>query len=189
MNPLKLFLPIALVAVVCSVSTASATPELYAEEATASTPLTLHATLQPGTSLKLMRTDGTPVNTCTGSTMEANITSLFATMFLGHINVFNWSGCSSTVDTLTNGSFSLSEAETVTGNGTVTTLAVGGITCRYGTGGGTHLGTLEQSSENTSLKINSIFNEQEPKAFLCADTTRFEGTYRFTSPKKLRVWP
>lgn len=189
MRVLKAFALVSLTVAVCGAASTASAAELYSGETTLSTPLTFHVTLKPGTSLKLMRTDGTPVNTCTGSTIEGDITSLFATMFTGHINVFTWSGCSSEIKTLTNGSISINESETVSGSGTVTTVAFSGISCRYGTGGGTHLGTLEQTSEDTNLKINAVFNEQEPKSFLCADTTRFEGNYMFISPKKLRVWP
>ena len=70
----------------------------------------------------------------------------------------------------------------VSGSGSVVTINIG-VSCRYGTGTGSTLGTLNTGR----LLINEVINEQPPKTFLCPDTTRWVASYTFTSPHDLTV--
>jgi len=88
-----------------------------------------------------------------------------------------------TTDTLTPGSLSIAATGLVTGAGSVWTTNFGGVSCRYGTGGGTSLGTLTTGK----LVVNAVINEQEPKSFICPDTTKMVANYTVTSPHDLTV--
>ena len=156
--------------------------ELYSTGATLKAPVTFHISLEPGATSTHGTTDGTSIiQTCTGSRIEGATTNT-ETPIAGHIGALTWSGCSFTVDTLTNGSLSISGAGIVSGSGTVWTYNIG-VSCRYGTGGGTTLGTLTTGK----LAVNAVINEQEPKQFLCPDTTKWVANYVVTSPHDLII--
>lgn len=161
---------------------ASAASHLYSTGVQVSAGTVLDLTLAAGTSSALTTTDGkTLVTTCTGSTIAGAVTYPAGGDAAISISSLTWSGCSSTTDTLTNGSLSISSTGTVTGSGTVVTKNFGGVSGRYGTGAGTHLGTLNTGK----IAINTILNEQEPKSFLCPDTVKWVATYIVTSPHDL----
>ena len=166
--------------------TASAAKTLTSTGVAQSAPVTIHAELDEVEGkvppAVLSTTDGSSiVDECAGSTVEGATTNS-ETPITGHINVLNWSGCSFTTDTLTKGDLTIDENGTVTGAGSVVTVNIG-VSCRYGTGEGTHLGTLTTGT----LTINAVINEQAPKQFLCPDTTRWVAKYKVTSPHDLNI--
>jgi hypothetical protein len=141
----------------------------------------LHATLESGTTATLSTTDGkTLVDTCSSSTVKGKV-SYPGGVASGAIESLTWGGCTVTTDTLTNGSLSINNSGAVTGSGSVVTVNFGGVSCRYGTGGGTALGTLTTGK----LAVNAVINEQAPTSFICPDTTKWVANYTVTSPHDL----
>jgi hypothetical protein len=172
----------AAVVLVCGAGSASAT-ELYSTGVTLSAGTTFHMILN--TSLVTSTTDGkTIVGTCTANTIEGKTTNTSGSTVTVAIDKLVWGGCTVTTDTLTPGTLHIDAAGTVSGSGTVWTVNTG-VTCRYGTGTGTHLGTLSTGK----LVVNAVINEQEPKAFLCPDTTKLVANYAVASPHDLTAGP
>jgi hypothetical protein len=178
-------------------SSAAAT-ELFAKGETLEAGTTIHGTLTAGTST-LSTTDGkTLVDTCTGSTIDGTTSNAEGEFVNISIGSLTWSGCSVTTDTLTNGSLSISWTEglngTLTGAGSVVTANFAGVSCRYGTGSGTHLGTVTGTMGNEGetgglMDVNAVINEQEPKHFICPDTTRWQASYGVINPAPFYVQP
>jgi hypothetical protein len=156
--------------------------ELYSTGVTVNSPATFHASLETGTMI-VSATDGnTVIETCTNSTIEGSTGSYTGGPVSVSIESVTWGGCTFTKDTLVNGSLSIASDGTASGAGTVWTINIG-VTCRYGFGAGTTLGTLSTGK----LKVNAIINEQEPKVFLCPDTDKLDAYYAVTSPHDLTV--
>jgi hypothetical protein len=204
----------ALMAVV-GASTASAT-ELYqvtpgGVKDTLGYGTTLHATLEPGTSAALTDTAGNPIDTCTTSTVHGTIgvedaggvktgVGSSTTTTVGKIGSLTWGAsgdpCTAEVtNTTVKGELEIhhiagTDNGTVTGKGNVVTIKIFGISCLYGTGAGTTLGTLTgktSATEHATMDINAVINEQEPKQFICPDTGRWIGSYVVTSPTAVYV--
>ena len=170
--------------------------ELYKGKTTLTTGTTLHTSLAPSTSFGLVTTDATNVvSTCTGAELQAKTTATLGKEVPVGITSLVWSGCTSTTDTLTNGEWRLShnpetDDGTLTSSATVWTVSLGGTSCRYGTGASTHLGTITGktgASEHATVDINAVINEQEPKSFLCPDTTKATASWTVTTPTGLNV--
>ena len=158
--------------------------ELYSTKETVPQSTEISGSLESGSSALLTTTDGsTNLDTCTLSGFSAtHTTGEGEAPVTGSISSLLWSECSFTTDTLTSGSLSIAGNGAVSGSGTVVTVNIG-VSCRYGTGGGTTLGTLNAGK----LAINAVINEQEPKTFLCPDTTKWVANYVVTNPHDLTV--
>lgn len=165
-------------------ASAASAAELYSTGSTVNAGTTIYATLEPLVDgAMLTTTDGlTIVDTCNESEVEGTVNGYFGGDVAITIFSLEWGGCKFTTDTLTDGFLTISASGTVSGNGTVVTVNTG-VTCRYGTGGGTTLGTLTTGK----LGLNAIINEQAPKQFLCPDTTRWVASYVVHSPHDLTV--
>jgi hypothetical protein len=163
------------------VASASAA-ELYSTGVTAKAGTSVDASLELGTTLTWTYTDGRVFQTCSQATFEGDIDSYNGGDVTEGLDHLSSSGCSHTTDTLTNGSISISASGTVSGKGSVVTANTG-VTCRYGTGSGTTLGTLTTGK----ISIKAVINEQEPKAFLCVDTIIWEGDFVVTNPHDLAI--
>jgi len=185
MKNLKAFSLAAVMALMALAGAGSASAaEVYSTGVTQPAGTTIAGSLTPGTTWKETSTDTkTTLTTCTGYSYHGTIAPYTGGSV--KIDVSSWSliNCSATTDTLSNGSFFVSSTGTVSGEGTVFTVNFGGVSCRYGTGGGTHLGTVSTGA----LAINAVINEQEPKAFLCPDSTEWTGTTRITVPHDVTV--
>ena len=161
-------------------SSASAA-NLYSTGVKIATGSQLHASLESGTTSIASTTDGkTLVTTCSESTMAGSVSSTGGANVIVSISSLTWGGCTVTTHTLKTGTLSISSSGTVSSAGTTITKHIG-ISCRYGTGTGTHLGTLKTGK----LAINAILNEKEPKQFLCPDTIKWVASYTVTSPHDL----
>jgi len=159
---------------------ASATSHLYSTGVEVKAGTEVHITLQ-GSAL-LSTTDGkTLIYTCTTRTSTGKVEYPAGGDTIVASTSLTWGGCTATTDTLVPGKYTISSAGTVTGSNTVVTVNFGGVTCRYGTGAGTTLGTLNTGK----LAVNAVINEQEPKSFICPDTTKWFASYAFTSPHDL----
>lgn len=159
--------------------------ELYSTGVTVNAGTNVVGSLESGTST-LTTTDGkTIVDTCTGSSVNGTVNAYTGGDATVAISALTWTGCSVKTETLTNGALGVSSLGTVTGTGSVVTVGFGGVSCRYGTGTGTHLGSMGEAK----LAFNAVVNEQEPKSFLCPDTTKWVANYTLTSPHALTVNP
>ena len=173
--------------------TASAeTTELFGGATTLSSGSTISSSLESGSSAQLSDTSGELADTCKGSTVEGKTTNTTGSNVGGSINTLDWANCTWTTNTLANGSLSITKKAssndgTVTGSGSQVTVQVFGfLDCTYGTGAGTHLGTLDGvTSGNATLAINAVIN-LESGAF-CPETTKWVANYVVTSPTSLNV--
>jgi hypothetical protein len=176
---------------------ASAEPtELFTGNSTLPGNTTLQFSLQPGTSAVQSTTDGkTIIDTCTTLDIDADTTAATGNPLGADITSFTFgTGCSFFTQVLTLGKLTFTKIAgtdnaTVIGDASVTTVDIG-VTCRYGYGAGTHLGVLigtTDASGHASFTANAVINEQEPKAFLCPDTTRWHALFIVTTPTGLNV--
>lgn len=157
--------------------------EFYSTGATINAGTVVKGSLASGTSAQHTTTDtSSSIKTCTSYTFEGRIDPYTGGNATITITSEGWGGCSFTTDTLTNGSLSVNSSGTVSGSGSVTTVNIG-VSCRYGYGTGTTLGTLNAGK----VPIKSIVNEQEPKQFLCPDTTELVLDFVITSPHNVTV--
>lgn len=169
---------------------------------------TIHATLKSGTTAKLWNDPKgeSPLVTCTGSTVKGSISNAGGTgsTVSGPLDTttnaeekhtgLTWSGCSTTVDTITTEG-SIGELEihwiegthngTVTSKGTDVTVNIFGVTCTYGSGAGLDLGTLTGGTEPI-LSINTTVNKVAG-GFLCPGHAIWEAEYVVTEPHALFV--
>ncbi|HXQ89122.1 MAG TPA: hypothetical protein VN733_05725 [Solirubrobacterales bacterium] len=146
---------------------------------------TLHLTLVSGTSLAL-----TP-GTCTDATISATTTNTTGAAITATLNVFARGGCSETTHTVANGSLEFkytsgSNAEAVS-KGTSTTVQIFGVSCTYGTGEGTKLGTVTGGAAPV-LSVNTTL-AKVAGGFLCPATTGFHGQFVITSPHAVYFGP
>lgn len=160
---------------------------------------TIDASATAGTTLNLTDTAGNPIDTCKEGTWNGKVTNAggaASTVVVGLTSV-TWNGCTQTTTTIALGELEIhtivgTDNGTVTGKNTVWTTNVFGVSCRYGTGAGTHLGELTgvtSSTQHAILHINANILEQEPKQFLCPDSGRWVGTFTFATPTGLYVTP
>jgi hypothetical protein len=134
----------------------------------------------------------TKLDTCTGGTVHGftSNTGSTTTTVSGSIDELTWTGCTNTTDTLTNGSLEIhwisgTHDGTVTGKGSEVTVNTLGVTCTYGTGSGTDLGTLESGTE-PKLKISTTV----PKiagSFICPSNASWTAEYIITEPHALYI--
>ena len=155
---------------------------------------TISASLDSGTSAILKTTGGLVENTCTTSTVEgptANTGGATATV-TGTVaqNKLTFSNCSNTTDVTAGGEL---EIHWISGtdNGTLTaknfevTQVLSGITCTYGAGTGTDLGTVTGGNPAT-LDVNAVVNKTAG-SFACPSTAVWVANYTVTGPTPLYV--
>jgi hypothetical protein len=144
--------------------------------------------LKSGTTERLT-SGGTTIATCTGSTAGSRIANESGATVSLTVESLTWEGCSQTTDTIANGSLSItaisgSKGE-VTGKGTQVTAAVFGVTCTYGTGEATKLGTLTSGSEPVLTIAATV--AKTAGGFLCPSTAGWDAEYLITEPHALYV--
>jgi hypothetical protein len=151
---------------------------------------TVHLTLKSGTSALYETTGGSEISTCTESTIHGSIGTATGTWVLVNISGLTWGGCSQTTDTVTNGSIEImqttGDAGEVVGIGTNWTLGVFGVSCTYGFGEATRLGTIT-GGEAPELWINAILPRTAGNTLLCPASSRYTTTYVIKSPHAVHV--
>jgi hypothetical protein len=177
-------------------SAASAT-EVYSGNTTLGIGTVTHVTLESESSGLFTDTSGNPIDTCRGTTGSGKALSAGSstTTPKGIVEVLVNESCTQPTTTLNGGEGEIhhiagTDNGTVTSMHTVVTVSVFGVSCRYGTGQGTDLGTLTgktSTSEFATMDVNAIINEQEPKQFLCPDTAKWLASYIITSPAGVNV--
>lgn len=136
--------------------------------------------------------EGSTLTTCTGTSIKSVIeTSGGATSTVSGVNTeLVASGCSNLVTTIKPGSLEIHYV-TGTDNGTVTglvaevTVVTLGVSCTYGVGSGTDIGTLF-GGEAPIIKVNGVV-KKTAGGFLCPAETRWTGEYKVTEPTPLYV--
>lgn len=167
--------------------------EFYAGNTTLKAGTTVRFSLKLGTSAIQETTDGkTQFLTCVDGIKHTHTSADVNPKFV--VTEAFWGDCVFTTDILTNGSLSISTTSepngTLIGSGTMWTVNVGGVSCRYGYGLETTLGTVTgttEESKEAEVDINAVVNEQEPKAFLCPDTTKWTASFVITTPKGFNI--
>jgi hypothetical protein len=174
--------------------TASAkSTELFSGATTLTAGTTVTWSLSPGSSILTSSTSGGLIQTCTTSAIDGKTNQ--TTVVSGPITLtteeLTFGGptdpCSFEITPSSFGNLGITNnggtLGTVTGSGSVVTIAIAGATCLYGTGTGTHLGT----TNGATMSVNAVINEQEPKKLLCPDTTIWTASYVITTPVNLRI--
>ncbi|HEV2858714.1 MAG TPA: hypothetical protein VGW80_09965 [Solirubrobacterales bacterium] len=160
-------------------------------------PVTIHATLESGSSAILKDTAGAFANTCTESTVEGHTESPYTAAGTnpigGPITTLTFSKCTEepvVVDLP--GRLTVSWIKGTT-NGTIRSIGAkvtspspfGALTCVTATSPGTDIGTLTGkplSSEHATIDINAVLN-----CGFFLPSAKWEGTYTATSPTGLAV--
>jgi len=141
---------------------------------------TFSASLQGSLLLK----SGFSETTCTSSTIAGQITTNNDTHASGPITSVSFSNCGSwTIDTLnSSGTLTINKSNTeVTGTGVEITHAGPGVSCVYGFGIGTSLGTASNTPSGVKLNIRAKLNKISG-GFLCSSPAELSATYLFTIP-------
>jgi hypothetical protein len=146
------------------------------------------SSLKGGTSTRFTAAGST--FTCTGSSISGKTSNTSGTTVTLSIESLSWSGCSQTTDTVKNGSLSIewisgTSNGTVRGTGSEVTVGFFGISCTYGTGESTHLGTLTGGVE-PFLLISATLKKTAGGVF-CPTTAVWEAEYVVTEPHALFV--
>jgi len=173
---------------------------------------TLTCTNPPGT--KVVCPAGTTIDATAGSSLNlkagfANITCTESTVHgkttntgsstetvKGHIEGLTFGKCNATVTVIEKGTLEIHTDQegvtdnngTLTGSGSVVTVATGGISCTYATNN-TDLGTVKGSTSTGGIATMIINAELTKSAggFLCANPAHWEGSYEITTPAWLDV--
>ncbi|HEV2858713.1 MAG TPA: hypothetical protein VGW80_09960 [Solirubrobacterales bacterium] len=159
--------------------------------------VTIHATLESGTSAILKDTGGAFANTCLESTVEGHTESPFTAAGTnpigGPITTLTFSKCTEepvVVDLP--GRLTVSWIKGTT-NGTLRSVSAkvtspspfGALTCTTAASPGTHLGTVTgkaKTTEHATIDINAVLN-----CGFFLPSAKWEGSYTVTSPTGLGV--
>jgi hypothetical protein len=178
-------------------STASATTLCKATDTPDCTPAntlpagtTITSTLKNGGSAKLTGSGGETIATCTGGEVAGKTTNTSATWIEGNIEKLTWTGCSQMTTTVKTGKLDIDWVSgthngIVRGTNNEVTVAIFGVSCVYGTGAGTTLGTLSSGAPAT-LNIATTVTRTSG-GFLCPQTAGWDAEYVVTNPKALYV--
>jgi hypothetical protein len=122
--------------------------------------------------------------TCTGSTVKGTVTTN-TTVASGAISSLTYTGCDATVKVIANGSLEVKGTPTgdVYTSGNKVTVEKIGISCVYGGGAGTKIGTMKGGT-TASMQIEASLPKQEG-GFLCAANAKWTGKYTVTAPDTL----
>jgi hypothetical protein len=150
----------------------------------------IHFTLTQGSTAILTDGSGNALITCSESTVAGKTTNETGTTVAVSISAWTFGGCNATVDVLANGSveFHMTETNkaTITGKGLQVTTNLFGVTCTYGTGTGTTLGTITGGTAPI-VKLNGIGVTKVAGGFLCPSNARWDEEYMLPSPHALYI--
>src|SRR5262249_22760354 len=146
---------------------------------------TFHATLEAGTTSELRDANLNTIATCTASTIDGlteNKTGQIVTANVLKEGV-TWGGCSQFTATTAGGDLDIEANGDVTGTGFGVTFAIFGVTCTYGFGTGSLLGTIFGGS--APILYISTTVQKVAGGFLCPSYARWDANYAITSPESL----
>jgi hypothetical protein len=143
--------------------------------------------LKSGTTTKLTR-GGSTEATCTESTAKGKVANEPGEPLV-LLETLSWGGCSQTTDTLAKGSLEIKwtsgTSGEVIGKEAQWTETVVGVSCIYGFGEGTKLGTIS-GGEASALKVEAAVKKMAG-GFLCPETPTLDAEYIFTEPHAVYV--
>ena len=148
------------------------------------------AELVSGTSTALTSGEGNTIATCTSSGVAGKTSNSSGATVTGNLSSLTWGGCSQTTHTVANGTLHIAYTSgndgTVTGSGNSVQLMLFGVTCTYGTGKGTHLGSITGGTAPV-LKIKAAVPTVVPSSWLCPSFAVWDAEYVLMSPHALFV--
>jgi hypothetical protein len=145
-----------------------------------------HAELSAGKTDVLTDGSGNPLVTCTGSTVAGKTSNTTGTqVFIALLQIFT-SGCDTTVDVLANGSLEIEKTSKanegkVVGKNTQVTVTIFGVSCVYGTGTGTTLGTITGGTA-PMLNIAAVGLTKVSGGFLCPSSAGWDANFTVGTP-------
>lgn len=150
----------------------------------------LHLTQRSGSSVIFTGGSGEVLMTCSESTIKGKPSTESGLPIRGTIESFTWGQCTSTFDTVATGELSIEKTGPnegrVAGSGSQWTVNIFGVSCTYGTGTGTTLGTIT-GGEAPTLSIKAVNLTKTAGGFLCPTTTGWDAEYTFTEPHALYI--
>jgi hypothetical protein len=134
----------------------------------------------------------TTLSTCTGGLAgTSEVKQGEGVHVTGEITELTWSGCTTTTDTVKNGSIEVSRISgtskgTVTLKSTEMTLTITGVSCTYGAGTGADIGTLSSTTEpeEATIAVNAVLTKTAG-GFLCPADVRWVDVPVITSHKTI----
>jgi hypothetical protein len=134
---------------------------------------------------------GNTIATCTGSTIKGRVANISEATTVS-LEELSWPACNQTTHTISPGELKIAHIAgtdngTVTGRNSQVTFGIFGVSCTYGFGAGTDLGTLTGGVEPT-LSFNAVV-AKTAGGFLCSDTVAWTASYKLTQPTPLYVEP
>jgi hypothetical protein len=144
--------------------------------------------LKSGTTTKLTNGSGGTEVTCTESTAKGKVANEPGEPIVV-IETLTWGSCNRTTDTIANGKLEIKwtsgTSGEVIGRETQWTSNLVGVSCTYGFGESTKLGTIS-GGEAPVLKIEAVV-KKIAGAFLCPEKLILDAEYVFTEPHAIYV--
>lgn len=189
MNSFKVFglVAVAAMASMAFAGASSASADVLCTENVAKCPkaktvTSFESTLSMG-GATLASTSGEILDTCTSSTVAANIEKQGEGVNpSGKISRLEWGGCTSTTDTVKSGFLEVDTVEgrnTVTVSGTEVTVSIFGVSCTYGAGASISLGDLTPGTPAV-LHFENAFSKTAG-GFLCPLSASWKATFTITN--------
>jgi hypothetical protein len=150
----------------------------------------IHLSLTMGKSLVQTDSSGNTLIICTGSTIAGKTSNETGTNVSISITSLTFGDCTTTFDTLANGSLEIEKIGPnegkVVGKGWQVTYSIFGTSCTYGPGPGTTLGTVTGGSAPV-LNMNAVALTKVAGGFLCPSSAGWDASYTFTTPHALYI--
>jgi hypothetical protein len=147
---------------------------------------TLHSVLKKGNIAKLT-SGGSTVAECEESTTHGTGTDNNTEWVVTHLSTLTWGKCNQTTHTVAPGTIEFmtvgSNQVVVRGQNTEVTLKLFNISCTYGTGAGTTLGTMTGGSAPI-IELNTTFIKTAG-SFVCPETVGWDVEYEIIAPHAL----
>jgi len=144
--------------------------------------------LKSGTTTKLTAGGGETEATCSESTAKGKVANEPGEPLVV-IETLTWGGCKQTTDTLAKGSLEIrwtsGTSGEVIGRETQWTETIGGLSCTYGFGESTKLGTIS-GGEAPVLQIEATVKKISG-SLLCPEKPTLDAEYEVTEPHALYV--
>lgn len=175
--------------------TASATTLTSGSGTIVKTGTKIESSLKTKTSAVFADTTGIVQNTCTGSTMDGTTTNETGTTQTANIDALSFVLCTRGTAVLKGGTLHVAWISgthngTLSGTGMEVTVVTPTGACVYGTGTGTHIGTLDGASTpsgSATLTINSVLPLIKTESGTCTSTAKWTEESTVTSPLGLMV--
>jgi hypothetical protein len=151
----------------------------------------IQATLTTGTTAILTGSGGEVLDTCSGSEVKGKTATTSGAPLSGGITTLDWKNCTNTTVTIAKGSLSIEFTSGTSGSvsgkeNEVTVDGIFGVSCTYGTGSGTKLGTIT-GGEAPKMKISAVGLTKTAGSFLCPSSAGWDAEYTVTKPHALYV--